>query len=90
MVDLGLLIRETQRDAAALPTAALRHEVELLLDVQDAAICQFYDVTRRGGGNAEDLIVVTSTVMISFVMTALYSRELSARPRSWAVTASIN
>ena len=61
------------------------------LEVQDAAICQFYAVTRPGGGNIEDLIVATSTVMISFVMTALYVRELSARPRdTWTVIASVN
>ena len=68
MADLGQLIRETQREAAALDTAALRHEIEMNLYVQDAAISQFYDVTRPGGGNAADLIVATSTVMISFVV----------------------
>ena len=91
MADLGQLIRDTRREAAALDTAALRHEIEMNLYVQDAAICQFYDVTRPGGGNVEDLIVATSTVMISFVMTALYVRELAARPRdTWTVTTSIN
>jgi propanediol dehydratase small subunit len=91
MVNLGQLIRETQRDTAALDTAALRHEIELLLDVQDAAIGQFYDVTRPGGGTAEDLIVATSTVMISFAMTALFVRELATRPRdTWTITASVN
>ena len=91
MADLGMIIRATQREAAALDTAALRHEIEMNLHVQDAAICQFYDVTRPGGGNVEDLIVATSTVMVSFVMTALYVRELAARPRdTWTVTASIN
>jgi len=91
MADLGQLIRATQREAAALDTAALRHEIEMNLYVQDAAISQFYDVTRPGGGNAADLIVATGAVMISFVMTALYVRELTARPRdTWTVTASIN
>ena len=91
MTDLGMIIRATQADAAAFSTEALRHEIELNLDVQDAAIHQFYSVTRPGGGNLEDLIVATSTVMISFVMTALYVRELSARPRdTWTVIASVN
>ena len=86
MTDLGMIIRATQADAAAFSTEALRHEIELNLDVQDAAIAQFYSVTRLGGGNLEDLIVATSTVMISFVMTALYVRELTARPRdTWTV-----
>jgi hypothetical protein len=91
MADLGQLIRDTQREAAALDTAALRHEIEMNLAVQDTAISQFYEVTRPGGGNAADLIVATGTVMISFVMTAIYVRELTARPRdTWTVTASIN
>ena len=91
MADLGLIIRATQREAAALSTEALRHEIELNLEVQDAAICLYDAVTRPGGGTAADLIVATGTVMISFVMTALYVRELTARPRdTWTVTASIN
>jgi allophanate hydrolase subunit 1 len=91
MADLGQLIRETQREAAALDTAALRHEIEMNLHVQDAAICQFNKVTRPGGGTVEDLIVATGTVMISFAMTALYVRELATRPRdTWTVTASVN
>ena len=91
MADLGQIIRDTRREAAALETAALRHEIEMNLHVQDAAISQFYELTRPGGGTAADLIVATSTVMISFVMTALYVRELAARPRdTWTVTTSIN
>ena len=38
MPTLGQLIREIQREAAALPTSALRDEIEINLDVQDAAI----------------------------------------------------
>ena len=38
MPNLGQIIREIQREAAALPTDALRHEIEINLDVQDAAI----------------------------------------------------
>ena len=91
MADLGQIIRQTQREAAALPTDKLRHEIEMNLHVQDAAISQFYELTRPGGGTAADLIVATSTVMISFAMTALYVRVLTARPRdTWTVTASIN
>jgi hypothetical protein len=91
MADLGMIIRETQREAAALSTAALRHEIELNLEVQDAAIRQYHAVTRPGGGSVDDLIVATGTVMISFVMTALYVRELTARPRdTWTITASVN
>ena len=49
MSNLGQIIRETQRDAAALPTDALRHEIEINLEVQDAAISQFFTVIRPGG-----------------------------------------
>ena len=35
---LGQIIREIQQTAAALPTDALRHEIEPNLEVQDAAI----------------------------------------------------
>jgi hypothetical protein len=91
MADLGQIIRATQREAAALDNAALRHEIEMNLQVQDAAICQFYDVARPGGGSTEDLIVATGAVMVSFVMTALYVRELTARPRdTWTVATSVN
>ena len=36
MADLGQIIRDTRREAAALDTAALRHEIEINLAVQDA------------------------------------------------------
>jgi hypothetical protein len=42
MTALGQIIRETQREAAALPTGKLRREIENNLEVQDAAICKFY------------------------------------------------
>ena len=42
MPNLGQIIREIQREAAALPTDALRHEIEINLDVQDAAISQYF------------------------------------------------
>ena len=90
MADLGLIIRATQADAAAFSTEMLRQEIALNLEVQDAAIEQFYQFTRPGG-SMEDLIVATSTVLNAFAMTALYVRELAARPRdTWTVVASVN
>ena len=80
MADLGQIIREIQREAAALPTTALRTEIQINLEVQDAAIRQFYAVTRPGAGNTEDLIIATGTVMVSVLTTALYVRELASRP----------
>jgi hypothetical protein len=79
MADLGQIIRQTQREAAALPTDALRHEIEINLAVQDAAIRQFYSI-RPGAGNVDDLIVATSTVLVSVLTTALYVAELARRP----------
>ena len=79
MADLGQIIREIQREAAALPTDALRHEIELNLEVQDAAI-DLYTAIPPGGRTVEDLIIANSTVMISVLTTALYVRELAARP----------
>jgi hypothetical protein len=88
--NLGLIIREIQRDAAALPTAALRAEIEISLDVQDAAIRQFLSI-RPGTANINDLIVATGTVWISVLTTALYVRELATRPaEATAVVASLN
>jgi hypothetical protein len=76
---LGQLIREIQREAAALPTAALRHEIEINLEVQDAAIDQYFRI-RPGYGTVEDLIIANSAVMVSALTTALYVRELASRP----------
>ena len=79
MLDLGQIIRETQREAAALPTGKLRTEIEINLKVQDAAIRQ-YNSIRPGAGNIEDMIVATGTVIVSVLTTALYVAELAARP----------
>ena len=49
MSNLGLIIRATQRDAAALSTGELRREIEINLDVQDAAIRQYYATIQPGG-----------------------------------------
>jgi hypothetical protein len=80
MTALGQIIRETQREAAALPTGKLRREIENNLEVQDAAICKFYATVRPGAG-LEELVVATSTVLVSMLTTALYVRELTTRPQ---------
>jgi hypothetical protein len=87
--NLGQIIREIQRDAAALPTATLREEIEINLEVQDAAIRQFYGIRRRAG-NMDDLIVATSAVMISVLTTALYVAELTTRPAAVTIVTSVN
>jgi hypothetical protein len=88
--NLGQLVREIQREAAALPTAKLREEVEINLDVQDAALDQYFAI-RPGHGTVEDLIIANSAVMVSVLTTALYLRELTNRPcEVWTITASVN
>ncbi len=79
VLTLGQIIREIQHAAAALPTDALRHEIEMSLDVQDAAIDLYYTIP-PGGRTVEDLIIANSTVMVSVLTTALYVRELATRP----------
>ena len=59
MPTLGQIIREIQHDAAALPTDALRDEIEISLDVQDAAINLYYSIP-PGGRTVEDLIIATA------------------------------
>jgi hypothetical protein len=91
MPTLGQLIREIQREAAALPTDALKREIEINLDVQDAAIRQ-YDAIPPAGRSVEDLIVAQGAVIISVITTALYVRELTTRqlPRLFVVASSPN
>ena len=79
MLTLGQIIREIEREAASLPTADLRHEIELNLEVQDAAIDLYTAIPPRGR-TVEDLIIANSTVMVSVLTTALYVRELATRP----------
>jgi hypothetical protein len=88
---LGQIIREIQQTAAALSTDALRHEIEMSLDVQDAAIDLYFTIP-PGGRTVEDLIIANSTVMVSALTTALYIRELTTRPADVTpiVTSSLN
>jgi hypothetical protein len=90
MPDLGMLIRQVRREAAALPTDELRREIEIGLAIQDAAIGQYLAVIRPGAG-VEEVMVATGTVLVSVLTTALYVRELTARPAPRAgVTFSSN
>ena len=89
MSDLGQTIREIQREAAALPTNALRDEIEINLEVQDAAIRQLASI-RPGTKNAADLLIATSAVWYSVLTTALYVAELATRPASVTIVTSAN
>jgi hypothetical protein len=84
MPSLGHVIREIQRDAAALPTRELRDEIGLCLQMQDEAIRQYCTIP-PGGRTPEDLVLVSDTVMFALVTTALYVRELTTRPVDRAV-----
>jgi hypothetical protein len=77
--DLGQIIGGIQREAAALSTGALRDEIEVNLEIQDAAIRYFLGIG-PGKGTEEDLIAAGSTMWFSVLTTALYVRELAARP----------
>ena len=88
VLTLGQIIREIQHAAAALPTDALRHEIEMSLEVQDAAIDLYYTIA-PGGRTVEDLIIANSTVMVSVLTTALYVRELATRPAVTSVAVVI-
>ena len=79
VLNLGQIIREIQREAAALSTDALRDEIEINLEVQDAVINQVFRI-RSGFGTVEDLIIVNGAAMVSALTTALYVRELATRP----------
>ena len=89
MSDLGQTIREIQREAAALTTNALRDEIEINLEVQDAAIRQLASI-RPGTRNAADLLIATSAVWYSVLTTALYVAELATRPAAVTIVTSVN
>ena len=88
MPTLGQIIREIQREAAALPTDALRDKIEILLEVQDAAINRYYGNPPRGR-TIDDLIDHNYAVMVSVLTTALYVRELATRPAVTSVAVII-
>ena len=80
MPNLGQIIREIQREAAALPTDALRTRSRSISTSRtrlSASTSRF----QPGGRTVEDLIIANSAVMVSVLTTALYVRELATRPR---------
>jgi hypothetical protein len=79
MTYLGQIVREVQRDAAALPTGALRTEIQVSLDVLTAVIDHLQSI-RPGAGNLEETIGAAGDVMSAALTTALYVRELTSRP----------
>jgi len=78
MTNLGRVITEIQRDAADTPTQELRADIEVGLDVLDAAIIQLHAL--RPGSDVTERISATADVMETVITIALYVRELANRP----------
>jgi hypothetical protein len=78
MTNLGRVITEIQRDAADTPTHELRSDIEVGLEVLDAAIIQLHAL--RPGADVTERISATADVMETVVTIALFVRELAKRP----------
>ena len=78
MTTLGRVITEIQRDAADISTPDLRSDIEVGLEVLDAAISDLHAL--RPGSDVTERINATSDVMETVITIALYVRELCKRP----------
>ena len=79
MTNLGQIIREIQRDAAALSTAELRTEIEISLDVLDAVIGHLQPSGPVPGTWSDDQRDRRRDGSAALTI-ALYVRELTTRP----------
>ena len=75
---LGRVITQIQRDAADTPTEDLRADIEIGLEVLDAAIVQLHAL--RPGADVIERISANAEVMETVITIALYVRELATRP----------
>ena len=78
MTNLGRVITEIQRDAAGTSTEDLRADIEVGLEVLDAAIVQLHAL--RPGADVTARINATADVMETVITLALFLRELARRP----------
>ncbi len=78
MTPLGRVITEIQRDAADTSTQDLRADIEVGLEVLDAAIIQLHAL--RPGADVIERISANAEVMETVITIALYVRELATRP----------
>ncbi|MGB9242867.1 MAG: hypothetical protein WCC03_05895 [Candidatus Acidiferrales bacterium] len=76
--NLGTVITEIQRDAAGSSTEDLRADIEVGLEVLDAAITDLHAL--RPGADVMERINATSDFMETVITIALYVRELATRP----------
>ena len=78
MTPLGRVITEIQRDAADTPTQDLRSDIQVGLEVLDAAIVQLHAL--RPGADVIERFSANAEVMETVITIALYVRELATRP----------
>ena len=78
MTPLSRVITEIQREAAEVPTHDLRADIEVGLEVLDAAIAQLHAL--RPGADVIELISANAEVLETAFTIALYVRELGKRP----------
>ena len=78
MTNLDRVITVIQREAADIPTPDLRSDIEVGLDVLDAAIGDLHAL--RPGADVIERISATVDFMETVITIALYVRELAKRP----------
>ena len=78
MTDLDRVITVIQREAADIPTRDLRSDIQVGLDVLDAAISDLHGL--RPGADVIARISATADFMETVITIALYVRELCKRP----------
>ena len=76
--NLGRVITEMQREAADSSTQDLRSDIEVGLEVLDAAIIQLHAL--RPGADVTARINATADVMETVITIAVFVRELAKRP----------
>ena len=74
-------IKEIQRSAAAWPTDELRTEIAVRLDVLTEVIGDLADSPNPGSASLDDKGCPSCAVRVAALVTALYVRELTLRPR---------
>ena len=78
MTNLDRVITVIQREAADIPTPDLRSDIQVGLDVLDAAISDLHGL--RPGADVIARISATADFMETAITIALYVRELCKRP----------
>ena len=76
--NLGKMITEIQRAAAGTSTEDLRADIEVGLEVLDAAVTDLRAL--RPEADVMERITATSDFMETVITIALYVRELATRP----------